>query len=87
MPTATARTFKSGNSEAVRLPKGIGFGVGTEVRLEREGDRVVLSAVHAKGAAQRDLQRLIDDLRALRGDVDLPREPRDADWWPERPGL
>lgn len=31
------RTFKSGNSVALRLPKGLGVPEGTEVRLVREG--------------------------------------------------
>ena len=35
-----SRTFKSGNSEAVRLPKGLGFGIGREVTAEPLGDGV-----------------------------------------------
>lgn len=31
------RTFKSGNSVALRLPKGLGVPEGTEVRLVKEG--------------------------------------------------
>ena len=31
------RTFKSGNSVALRLPKGLGVPEGTEVRMVREG--------------------------------------------------
>ena len=38
MRTATGRTFKSGNSEAVRLPKDLGFGLGVELVLERSGE-------------------------------------------------
>lgn len=30
------RTFKSGNSVALRLPKGMGFAEGTEVRMVKE---------------------------------------------------
>jgi antitoxin VapB len=32
----TGRTFKSGNSVALRLPKGLGVPEGTEVRMVRE---------------------------------------------------
>lgn len=39
----TSRTFKNGNSEAVRLPKEVGFGIGVEVEIERKGDVVTLS--------------------------------------------
>ena len=42
------RTFKSGNSEAVSLPMGLGFGIGTDVLVEREGERVVLTPVPHK---------------------------------------
>ena len=37
----TARIFKSGNSQAVRLPKEFRFGV-DEVEIYRRGDEVVL---------------------------------------------
>jgi antitoxin VapB len=87
MNAHSARTFKSGNSEAVRLPKGLGFGVGTEVRIERDGDRLVLTPVHAPEAARAENRKLVEDLRAIRGGVDLPREERDVDWWPDRPNL
>jgi antitoxin VapB len=34
----TSRTFKSGNSEAVRLPKDIAFAVNVELTLIKSGD-------------------------------------------------
>ena len=37
----TARVFRNGRSQAVRLPKEFRF-EGTEVRIHREGHRVVL---------------------------------------------
>ena len=40
---ATSRTFRSGNSDAVRLPKEISFGPGVEVEIERKGDVVTLT--------------------------------------------
>jgi antitoxin VapB len=39
----TSRTFRSGNSDAVRLPKEISFGPGVEVEIERKGDVVTLT--------------------------------------------
>ncbi len=42
MARATRRTFKSGNSEAVRLPKELGFGIGVELVVERSGDVLTL---------------------------------------------
>ncbi len=38
---ATARVFKSGNSQAVRLPKQFRFS-GKEVEIFRRGDEIVL---------------------------------------------
>lgn len=86
MPTTTARTFKSGNSEAVRLPKGFGFGPGTEVRIEREGGRVVLTAVDDEAEQRRRFRAMLDKMAAI-GPVLGEREERDTDWWPDRPGL
>jgi antitoxin VapB len=40
--TATSKTFRSGNSDAVRLPKEISFGPGVEVEFQREGDVVTM---------------------------------------------
>ena len=37
----TARVFQNGRSQAIRLPKEFRF-EGTEVRIHREGDRVIL---------------------------------------------
>ena len=37
----TARLFQNGRSQAVRLPKAFRF-KGTEVKIRREGDKVVL---------------------------------------------
>jgi len=87
MGATSARTFKSGNSEAVRLPKGLGFGIGTEVRIERDGNRLILTPVEDPVAVRVEMQKLVEDLERIRGGVSLPREERDVDWWPERSGL
>jgi antitoxin VapB len=44
----TTRTFKSGNSVAVRLPKALDIKEGTEMRVREEGGRYVLEPVEAK---------------------------------------
>lgn len=38
---STAKLFQNGRSQAVRLPKAFRF-EGTEVRIRREGERVIL---------------------------------------------
>ena len=39
----TAKLFQNGSSQAVRLPKAFRFEGVTEVYIERDGDRVILS--------------------------------------------
>jgi antitoxin VapB len=42
MTITKTRTFRSGNSEAVRLPKDAAFGEGVELVVIRSGDVVTL---------------------------------------------
>jgi antitoxin VapB len=81
-----SRTFKSGNSEAVRLPKGLGFGVGTEVVVERKGDRVVLTPVRDPAAEKQKLLAMLEALAAI-GQPDDGVQPRPDFEAPDRPGL
>ena len=79
MPTATSRTFKSGNSEAVRIPRALAFGPVVELTLVRSGD--VLTIYPARKSVSEMLRRL----------AELPTpssiEVRDTDVIPERKGL
>lgn len=86
MNAITTRTFKSGNSEAVRLPKGFGFGAGTDIRIERVGDTLVLTAVDAEASGLARLHAMLDRLDAL-PPPSHPREERDSDWWLDRAQL
>jgi len=72
---STAKVFKSGNSQAVRLPKAFQFDA-TEVEIFRRGDEVVLRA------ARRSLTGLADLLGQLPADFpdrieDYPPETRE----------
>jgi len=42
MTIARSRTFRSGNSEAVRLPKDVAFGDDVELVLVRSGDVITM---------------------------------------------
>ena len=66
----TARVFKSGNSQAVRLPRAFRFGV-TKVEIFRRGDEVVLRGRRG------DASSLFDLLAALPGDA-LPKRRSDT---------
>jgi antitoxin VapB len=59
MNAITTKTFRSGNSEAVRLPKDIGFGTGTEVEIVRNGDEIIIRPVRQSVAT------MIENLRQL----------------------
>jgi antitoxin VapB len=79
MPIAKVRTFKSGNSEAVRLPKDIAFGEDVELIAVRSGD--VLTLYPASMSVAEMVKRL----------ASLPAPPsievRDEQDVPERDGL
>jgi antitoxin VapB len=72
---ATARVFRSGNSQAVRLPKEFRF-KGKEVEIFRRGDEIVL---REKG---KGLERAFEILASLpddfmpEGRVDTPPQQR-----------
>jgi len=58
----TAKLFTSGGSQAVRLPREFRM-PGDEVRISREGNRVVLEAVAPSGRALVDaLGKFSDDM-------------------------
>ncbi|AYV46584.1 AbrB/MazE/SpoVT family DNA-binding domain-containing protein [Caulobacter flavus] len=79
MTRSSTRTFRSGNSQAVRLPKEVAFAEETELTLVRAGD--VLTIYPSRGTVQDLVARL----------ADLPKpsavEVRDDEDLPERPGL
>jgi antitoxin VapB len=60
-----AKVFRSGNSQAVRLPKEFRF-KGKEVEIFRRGDEVVLRE------KPRSLVRAFEILASLPDDFDLP---------------
>jgi antitoxin VapB len=66
---ATARVFKSGNSQAVRLPKEFQFS-GREVEIFRRGDEVVLRQ------KPRGMERAFEIIANLDIDVDAVEESR-----------
>ena len=76
------KTFKSGNSEAMRLPQGVGFGVGVAVHVAREGHRVITPARVPTGEKAR-LLALLADLKAIGAPPDGVQK-RDPFEFPER---
>ena len=79
MTVARSRTFRSGNSEALRLPKDVAYGEDVELVIVRSGN--VLTVYPAAMSVPAMAARLRE----------LPAPPyveeREVDELPERPGL
>jgi antitoxin VapB len=79
MTVARSRTFKSGNSEAVRLPKDVAFGDGVELIIVRSGDVMTIYP------AQMTVTEMLRRLRALPVPPEI--ETRETEPLPERDAL
>ena len=85
MNAVSSKTFKSGNSIAVRLPKEIAYPADINVVIERAGDVLTIRPSLDPAAEKRKLLDLVEALRAI-GPADeiQKREPIE---FPDRPGL
>lgn len=79
MTTVTSKTFRSGNSQAVRLPREVAFADNTEVTIERSGD---VLTIRPKRPSIAEMLRRLDELPAP-GEIEV----RDPDIFPDREGL
>ena len=79
MTVMRTRTFKSGNSEAIRIPRSLAFGEGAELVIIRSGD--VMTIYPAKTS--------VADMVAALEKMPKPSEieMRDEEEIPERLGL
>ncbi|HRO13487.1 MAG TPA: type II toxin-antitoxin system VapB family antitoxin [Paracoccus sp. (in: a-proteobacteria)] len=77
-----AKAFRSGNSQAVRLPKDFRLEV-SEVEISREGDALILRPKPAEGQRWASLRAAV-----ARGcSEDFPDSGRDQPAEQQRPGL
>ncbi len=72
-----ARVFRSGNSQAVRLPREFRFAV-DQVEIFRRGDEIVLRERPANAAAVFDVLATFPDDFMEGGRQDTPPQERDA---------
>ncbi|MGI8508164.1 MAG: antitoxin [Gemmatimonadaceae bacterium] len=79
MPIARGRTFRSGNSEALRLPKDVAFGDNVELVMVRSGDVLTIYP------AANTIANMIARLQTLPAPPSI--ESRDEEELPERSGL
>jgi antitoxin VapB len=75
----TTRTFKSGNSIAVRLPKSLGVAAGTEMRVREERGKYVLEPVEEE-PRRIDLTGIYGSCPGLKPVKRLSMRPRTLDW-------
>jgi antitoxin VapB len=79
MQTHRTKTFQSGNSQAVRLPKALAFPEGTELEMIKEGSVIRLRPVRLS------FEDMVTELRKLPKPTSV--EIRDTEEIPERPRL
>jgi antitoxin VapB len=80
------KTFKSGNSVAVRLPKGFAIPADEEIEMEKSGDTVTIRITRNRAEVRKRLDALCDDLAAL-GPPPGGVQARDPFEFPDRKGL
>lgn len=80
-----SKTFKSGNSVAVRLPKVLGIGPDERMLIEQDGDVLTIRRLKDPAEEKRKLIAMIGALRALGRPGEVER--RESIEFPERPGL
>jgi antitoxin VapB len=79
------KTFRSGNSIALRLPKALAIGPDERMVIEQNGDVLTVRRLKDPAEEKRRLLELVEALRALpRPDEVEKREPIE---FPDRPGL
>lgn len=88
MGIVEGKTFRSGNSVAVRLPKELGFEAGTAVTIEKIGSRLEIRPAVDPDEEKRKLREMLDEIAAIWADAPYREiEKREPIEFPERPGL
>ena len=79
MTTVTSKTFRSGNSQAVRLPREIAYEDGVELTITRSGNVLTIQPKRPS------IAEMLAKLDALPKPSYI--QERDDDIFPDRPGL
>ncbi len=85
MGAIETKTFKSGNSVAVRLPKELGFETDMAVTIERNGDALTIRPAFDPAEEKRKLMEFVAELERLPAPGEI--EEREPIEFPDRPGL
>lgn len=79
------KTFKSGNSIAVRLPKGFAIPEGAEVELDKSGDTITIRLASDPATEKARMLQWLAELKAMPKPAQI--EKREPILFPERRGL
>ena len=85
MIAVSSKTFKSGNSVALRLPRALGIGADVEMRIEKDGDALIVRPARDAAAEKAKVRRLVEALQALPAPGEI--EKREPIEFPDRLGL
>jgi antitoxin VapB len=85
MTAHETRTFKSGNSVALRLPKSLAIGPDERMLIEQNGDVLTVRRLKDPAEEKRKLLELVEALRKLPAPGEV--EKREPIEFPDRPGL
>lgn len=85
MNAVSSRTFRSGNSVALRLPRALGIEADVEMRIEKEGNTLLVRPARDAAAERAKVARLVAALQALPAPDEIQR--REPIEFPDRPGL
>jgi virulence-associated protein VagC len=80
------KTFMSGNSVAVRLPRSFGFGADQRVVIEQDGTSIKIRPATDPEQIKREWKQLYQDMLAIGAPADGVQE-RDPFEFADRPGL
>jgi virulence-associated protein VagC len=76
------KTFRCGNSDAVRLPQAITFGPQCEVLVARNGDEITIKRVQKRPVSPQLLELIAQEPNFPRDVSDPPSPiPKPATWW------
>lgn len=78
MSVATAKLFWNGHSQAIRLPRLFRF-EGTEVRIEKQGNRLIIEPIEYDWGFLDELQSVDQDFIQATQEI-RQTSPQERDW-------
>ncbi len=86
MSALITRTFKSGNSVAIRLPKALAIGPDERMLIEQHGSTLIIRRAHDPAVEKRKVAAMLAALAKIGAPDDGIQDRPDFEA-PERPGI